>query len=149
MSRHLTEQQVRQILGETCEVTYASLAFYCLEPTMTYDRYFSTFSAALDIFLDAIPDEPTPNVPSHSTATQCPEPGAFALAPVSSPFAIRCSANTLSAGRRCRYQAWYPATLCDVHRDYFYRHHHLPPGGAQRPFVPHPDDYWPAFRPRE
>ena len=149
MNRHLTETQVRQILGEVCEVTYSSMGFGCLEPTMSYELYNSTFSEALEIFLEAIPDEPCPHRPSNTVATQCPEPGAYTLVPISTPFALRCSANTISSGRRCRYQAWYPATLCEVHRDYFYRHRHLPHGGAQRPFAPHPDDYWPAFRPRE
>ena len=111
-------------------------------------RYQDTFSDAFGICWDIVPPEPLPNRPSQTAQTPCPEPGAFTLVPLSAPFALRCSANTLSAGRRCRNQAYYPATLCDVRVTYRKRHGHLPLGGATRPYVPHPDDYWPAFKPR-
>ena len=111
MSRHLNEDQIRQLLAEMCESAYASLSFYCLEPTLTFPIYHATFSSALDILLEAIPDEPTPYIPSQTVATQCPELGAYAMVPLSAPFALRCSSNTISAGRRCRYQAFYPSTL--------------------------------------
>ena len=148
MNRHLSETEIRSMLDDPCAITYETLSFGLLGPNLTLGRYQDTFSDAFDTFWAAVPDEPTPNHTSYSASTQCPEPGAFAMVPVTAAFALRCSANTLSTGARCRYQTFYPHTLCEVHVDYFSRHGHLPPGGADRPFIPHPDDYWPAFKPR-
>ena len=149
MSRRLSEDEIRGILCALCESAYATLSFHRHGPNLTLGDSQDTFSQSFDEFWASVPNEPAANTPAPTSSAQCPEPGAFTMVPLSAPFALRCSPNTISAGQRCRYQSFYPEKLFGLHADYFARRGHLPQGGARRPYVPHPDDYWTAFKPRQ
>ena len=136
-----------QILDEAAADVYNELHLPDWEPALTPKRFTQTLAASVDDRCDSVPGEPPPRKSFSSIATQCPHPGAHGMAPlIGAPFAHRCCANAVGSGHRCLLKAFYPHTICATHEKYFARHGRLPPGGAFRPFEPHPDDYWPGPR---
>ena len=136
------------VFNRVCQGVYRQLCFTALEPTLTLARFQQVVHEHFREQWDTIPDELPPQKPSMTAATQCPMPGTHMWVPFPiPPFPVRCASNTLSTGMRCRLPANYPFTLCETHIEYFKQHKHLPPGGATRPYVPHPDDYWPVRKP--
>ena len=145
---------IMSILDDVFADVYEHCSFSELEPAMNPDRFLSTVMDSFSTHWAAIPDEPLPLRTSVTVGTQCPQPGdvlpvarygasgTFSSVPTPGvPFALRCAANTLASGNRCKLQAFYPYTLCAVHFGYFTVRGDLPTGGEFRPYQPHPDDW--------
>ena len=155
MTQRRDLDSVLAMLNDVCAGVYGQFAFVELEPTMSQERFRFTLKTTFAKHWLSVPPEPTPMPARLSVATQCSVPETAFSAPLicsppahvlvpnpAAPFPVRCAAATVSTGIRCRLQAYYPYTLCATHRRFFLAHSELPPGGAPKPFTPHPDDWW-------
>ena len=144
MNQRTKNDAMFNAVSEMRRDVYEVLSFGTQQPPLSPALFHDTVYTAFTSHWEAIPPaEPIALRPSVSTGAQFPLPGSHHLVPIpDEPFPARCSAATLSTGHRCRLPAYYSFTLCAVHFRFFERHAHLPSGGAQRPYIPHPDDVW-------